>query len=122
VQIHEFSGEELEDVASKFLIPVIARARPDYRGRVAIQELDEALTPRRFAEDAETLVAGEWDPDDNLPAVSLAKLEDQTHLTADATQHIATWASGMVTPSTAGRAARPPATSERTRPDLEPGR
>ncbi|GAA1178161.1 hypothetical protein GCM10009608_12640 [Pseudonocardia alaniniphila] len=43
VQILEYSGEELEDVADGFLMPVIARARPDYRGRVAFQELDEAL-------------------------------------------------------------------------------
>jgi AraC-like DNA-binding protein len=44
VQILEYSGEELEDVADGFFMPVIARARPDYRGRVAFQELDEALT------------------------------------------------------------------------------
>jgi len=48
VQIHEFSGEEFEDVAGEFFIPVIARTRPDYRGRVAIQELDEALTLTRW--------------------------------------------------------------------------
>jgi AraC-like DNA-binding protein len=48
VQIHEFSGEELEDVACKSLIPVIARTRPDYRGRAAIQELDEALILTRW--------------------------------------------------------------------------
>ena len=43
VQILEYSGEELEDVADGFFMPVIARARPDYRGRVAFQELDAAL-------------------------------------------------------------------------------
>jgi AraC-like DNA-binding protein len=44
VQILEYSGEELEDVACKFFIPVIARTGPDYCGRVAFQELDDALT------------------------------------------------------------------------------
>jgi AraC-like DNA-binding protein len=44
VQIREFSGEEFECVARESFMPVIARARPDYRGRVAFQELDEALT------------------------------------------------------------------------------
>jgi AraC-like DNA-binding protein len=44
VQILEYSGEELEDVASEFFMPMLARARPDYRGRVAVHELGEALT------------------------------------------------------------------------------
>jgi len=47
VQILEYSGEELEDVASEFFIPVIARTGPDYRGRVALHELGEALTLSR---------------------------------------------------------------------------
>ena len=47
VQIHEFSGEELEHVTSEFFIPVIARTRPDHRGWVAFQELGEALTLSR---------------------------------------------------------------------------
>jgi AraC-like DNA-binding protein len=44
VQIYGFSGEELEDFACKFFIPMIIRARPEYRARVAFQELDGALT------------------------------------------------------------------------------
>jgi AraC-like DNA-binding protein len=44
VQIVDFSGEELEDVAGEFLLSRIARTRPDFRGRVAFQELGEAGT------------------------------------------------------------------------------
>ena len=44
VQIREFSGEEFEDVAREFLIPAIIRSGPDFRGRVASQELGEDLT------------------------------------------------------------------------------
>jgi AraC-like DNA-binding protein len=47
VQILEYSGEELEDVASQFFIPVIARTGPDFRGQVASQELSETLTLTR---------------------------------------------------------------------------
>jgi len=47
VQIHEFSGEELEDVARERFMPVIARTNPDFRGRVALQELGEAITLAR---------------------------------------------------------------------------
>ncbi|WP_433289639.1 helix-turn-helix domain-containing protein [Pseudonocardia sp. CA-142604] len=47
MQVHEYSGEELEDVAGELFIPVIARAGPDYRGRVAVHELGEALTLTR---------------------------------------------------------------------------
>src|ERR1700754_680221 len=47
VQVHEFSGEELEDVLSESLMPVIARTRPEYRGWVAFQDLGEALTLTR---------------------------------------------------------------------------
>jgi AraC-like DNA-binding protein len=47
VQIHEFSGEELGDVASESFMPVIAQTRPDFRGSVALQELGEALTLSR---------------------------------------------------------------------------
>jgi AraC-like DNA-binding protein len=47
VQILEYSGEELEDVASEFFIPVMARTGPDFRGRTAIQELGETLTLTR---------------------------------------------------------------------------
>jgi AraC-like DNA-binding protein len=47
VQILEYSGEELEQVASEFFMPVIARTGPDYRGSVAFQELGEALTLSR---------------------------------------------------------------------------
>jgi AraC-like DNA-binding protein len=44
VQIYEYSGEELEDVAGKFFIPLIARTGPNFRGRSAIHELGENLT------------------------------------------------------------------------------
>src|ERR1700754_625182 len=44
VQIHEFSGEEFEDVLSEFFIPVTVRSGPDFRGRVALHELDKGLT------------------------------------------------------------------------------
>jgi AraC-like DNA-binding protein len=44
VQIHEFSGEEFEDILGDFFIPVIVRNGPDFRGRVALQELDKGLT------------------------------------------------------------------------------
>jgi AraC-like DNA-binding protein len=47
VRIHEFSGEELGDVASECFMPVIARTRPDFRGRSAFQELGGALTLSR---------------------------------------------------------------------------
>jgi AraC-like DNA-binding protein len=44
VRIHEFSGMEFEDVLSEFFIPVSVRSGPDFRGRVALQELDKGLT------------------------------------------------------------------------------
>jgi AraC-like DNA-binding protein len=44
VQIHEFSGEEFEDVLSEFFIPVVVRSGPDFCGRVALEELDKGLT------------------------------------------------------------------------------
>jgi len=47
VQIYEFSGEELKDVASEFWIPQIPRTHPDIRGRVEVQELGEAVTLSR---------------------------------------------------------------------------
>jgi AraC-like DNA-binding protein len=43
VQILEYSREEFERVASEFFIPAIARTGPDFRGRMALQELGEAL-------------------------------------------------------------------------------
>jgi AraC-like DNA-binding protein len=47
VQLHEFSGEEFEDVAGEFFIPVVVRMGPEVRGRVALQELDTELTLSR---------------------------------------------------------------------------
>jgi AraC-like DNA-binding protein len=47
VQILEYSGEELEDVAGEFLIPVMARTGLDLRGRTAIQDLGGTLTLTR---------------------------------------------------------------------------
>src|SRR3954453_734882 len=45
VQIYEFSGDEFEDTVSEFFIPVIVRSGPDFRGRMALQELDKDLSP-----------------------------------------------------------------------------
>jgi len=47
VQIREFSAEELEDVAGEFFLPMIAQTCPDFRGRVAVQEVGEVLTLSR---------------------------------------------------------------------------
>ncbi|GAA3066889.1 hypothetical protein GCM10010464_33930 [Pseudonocardia yunnanensis] len=47
MQILDFSGEELEDAAGEFAIPVIARTGPHFRGRAASQELGETLTLTR---------------------------------------------------------------------------
>ncbi|MFD1519064.1 helix-turn-helix domain-containing protein [Pseudonocardia yunnanensis] len=44
MQVHEFSGEALEDVARERFLPMITRTGPDFRGRVAAQELGEAIT------------------------------------------------------------------------------
>ena len=44
MRIREFSGEEFEHVACEMFVPVIARTRPEFRGRVALQELGEAVT------------------------------------------------------------------------------
>jgi hypothetical protein len=43
VQFLEFSGEELEYIARERITPTIARTRPDFRGRMAIQELGETV-------------------------------------------------------------------------------
>jgi AraC-like DNA-binding protein len=47
VQFQELSGEELEDVARSFSMPVMIQAPPEYRGRVALQGLGEAVTLSR---------------------------------------------------------------------------
>jgi AraC-like DNA-binding protein len=47
VQIQEVSGEELEDVARDFSMPVMIQAPPEYRGRLALQDLGKALTLSR---------------------------------------------------------------------------
>jgi AraC-like DNA-binding protein len=47
VRILEYSGEEFEDVAGEFFIPVIARTGLDFRGRSAVQELGETVTLSR---------------------------------------------------------------------------
>jgi AraC-like DNA-binding protein len=44
VQIHEFSGEELDDIARERFIPAITRTHPAFRGRVAMQEMSKGLT------------------------------------------------------------------------------
>ncbi|WP_433289750.1 helix-turn-helix domain-containing protein [Pseudonocardia sp. CA-142604] len=52
MQILEFSGEELEDAAGEFSIPVIARTAPGFRGRAASHALGEtvALTRTHWAQ------------------------------------------------------------------------
>ncbi|WP_433297003.1 helix-turn-helix domain-containing protein [Pseudonocardia sp. CA-142604] len=47
MQILEFSGEELEDAAEEFFIPVVVRTCPGFRGQAAIQELGQTLTLTR---------------------------------------------------------------------------
>jgi AraC-like DNA-binding protein len=47
VQILELSGEELEDVARGFSMPVMIQAPPEYRGRVALQGLGDVVTLSR---------------------------------------------------------------------------
>ena len=47
VQIREYSGDELEDLAGEIFIPVIARTGPDFRGRSVVHELNETLTLSR---------------------------------------------------------------------------
>ena len=47
MQTLEYSGEEFEHVASEYFIPAIARTGPDFRGRMALQELGEALEVSR---------------------------------------------------------------------------
>ncbi|GAA3056085.1 hypothetical protein GCM10010464_21090 [Pseudonocardia yunnanensis] len=45
MHVQEFSGEDLEGVARE--MPVIMQMRPDYRGRLALQGLGEAVTLSR---------------------------------------------------------------------------
>ncbi|GAA3079172.1 helix-turn-helix domain-containing protein [Pseudonocardia yunnanensis] len=47
MQIHEFSGERLEQIARERFIPANFRARPDFRVRMALQEMGEAVTLSR---------------------------------------------------------------------------
>ncbi|GAA3079541.1 hypothetical protein GCM10010464_49570 [Pseudonocardia yunnanensis] len=44
MQVDEVSGEELNDLARECFVPAITWACPDFRGRVAVQELGEAVT------------------------------------------------------------------------------
>jgi hypothetical protein len=49
VRIHDYSGQELENVAGEVFVPVIARTAPGYRGRMALHELGETLAlPRSY--------------------------------------------------------------------------
>ncbi|GAA1226871.1 hypothetical protein [Pseudonocardia alaniniphila] len=43
MQIHEFSGEEIEDAGREVFMPVIVRTRPGFHSRIASQELGEAI-------------------------------------------------------------------------------
>ncbi|MCE7002851.1 helix-turn-helix domain-containing protein [Kibdelosporangium philippinense] len=48
MQVHEYSGEEFEDIARDSFMPVSFRAGPGFRtGRVAVQEMGEAVTLSR---------------------------------------------------------------------------
>ena len=44
VQIHEYSGEMLEEIARESFVPVDFRTGPDFSGRIALQEMGEAVT------------------------------------------------------------------------------
>ena len=44
VRIHEFSSEEFEDIVDEFFISSTLQKGPDFRGRVAMQELNKGLT------------------------------------------------------------------------------
>lgn len=44
MEIHECSGQELEQIAHESFVPVIFRTRPDFSGRIALQEMGEAVT------------------------------------------------------------------------------
>jgi AraC-like DNA-binding protein len=47
VRIYEYSGEGLEQIVRESFMPVIARTRPDFRGRMELQEMDRAVTLTR---------------------------------------------------------------------------
>ncbi|WP_433293628.1 helix-turn-helix domain-containing protein [Pseudonocardia sp. CA-142604] len=47
MEIHEYSGEGLEQLARQSFMPVITRTRSDFRGRMALQEMGEAVTVSR---------------------------------------------------------------------------
>ncbi|WP_433296784.1 helix-turn-helix domain-containing protein [Pseudonocardia sp. CA-142604] len=47
MRIHEFSGEGLEQMSRESFVPVVFRARPDFRVRMALQEMGEAVTLSR---------------------------------------------------------------------------
>ncbi|WP_433287621.1 helix-turn-helix domain-containing protein [Pseudonocardia sp. CA-142604] len=47
VKINEFSSEEYEQTVRECLFPVIARTGPDFRGRLALQELSETVALTR---------------------------------------------------------------------------
>jgi AraC-like DNA-binding protein len=78
VQIREFSGEEFEDVADEFFIPVAIRAAPEVRGRMAVQELGEGLalsqlcSGPRSAERTDRMAARTSEDDRMLFAIQVA--------------------------------------------------
>jgi AraC-like DNA-binding protein len=47
VQIYEYSGEGLEQIARESFMPVVARTCPDFRGRMELQEMGGAMTVSR---------------------------------------------------------------------------
>lgn len=47
VQIHDYTGEELEQIARESFVPVIFRTRPDFSGRIAFHEMGNAVTLSR---------------------------------------------------------------------------
>jgi len=47
VQIHEYSGETLEQVARESFVPVSFRTGPDFSGRIALQEMGETVALSR---------------------------------------------------------------------------
>jgi AraC-like DNA-binding protein len=47
VEIHDYSGDDLEQIARQSFVPVILRTRPGFSGRIALQEMGSAVTLSR---------------------------------------------------------------------------
>ncbi len=47
VEVHDYSGEDLEQIARQSFVPVSFRTGPDFSGRIALQEMGNAVTLSR---------------------------------------------------------------------------